>query len=253
VSIGAQGFAVAVATSGDVFVAGRTQAGLDGNTMISTVGMDCFLARYDSSGNRIFTRHFGGPDFFCSSRDLAFAASGDVYVVAYAAGATGSNYALLAKFDPAGNQTFMKVDGLAGGYTYGYAVAVDAADDVYLVGETDSGVGGGTLTQSGYFLMKYDPSGTLLYARQGVIGSMAAARGVAIDPGGDVFVAGSIGATGTGFLLRFDPAGNLLLTNSTLDLGRIAVDASGSLYGATVTNQVDGRKVLKFEPSELLP
>jgi hypothetical protein len=147
----------------------------------------------------------------------------------------------------------MKVDGLAGGTTYGYAVAVDAADDVYLVGETDVVLGGSTLTQSGYFLMKYDASGTRLYAKQGVIGSLTAARGVAIEPEGDVYVAGSLGGIATGFLLRFDPAGNLLRTKSTVDLGHIVVDASGCLYGATVANQADGRKIVKFERTDLLP
>ena len=51
------GLAVATDVSGNVYVAGTTFGGLDGNTL--TGKSDFFLTKYDSSGTKVFTRQLG--------------------------------------------------------------------------------------------------------------------------------------------------------------------------------------------------
>ena len=68
---------VAVDTSGNVYVTGCTGSGLDGNT--SAGEDDIFLIKYDTSGNKIWTRQIGtSSDDYASA--VAVDTSGNVYV-----------------------------------------------------------------------------------------------------------------------------------------------------------------------------
>jgi hypothetical protein len=102
------GYGVAVDGSGNIYVAGETSGSLEGNE--NAGGTDLFLVKYDTAGNRIWTRQFGSADPNVTgievSGDVAVDESGNAYVTGHVSGTLdGSTYsmfpdAFLVKFAP---------------------------------------------------------------------------------------------------------------------------------------------------------
>jgi len=74
----AYGYAVATDASGNVYVAGQTYGGLDGN--ILTGASDYFVTKYDSSGQRQYTRQLGVASVDTWDFSVAIDPSGNVYL-----------------------------------------------------------------------------------------------------------------------------------------------------------------------------
>jgi hypothetical protein len=128
-------------------------------------------------------------------------------------------------------------------------VAADAAGNVYAVGYIQ-GTFAGQIHAGGLrdiAVLKYDPAGNLLWARQFGSDSEDFGRGIAVDAAGNVFVVGnSLGqlplqppANGELFIARFDTNGNRLWIRQwgsqgdggNRDVGRgVALDAAGNAY-----------------------
>ncbi len=164
----------------------------------------------------------------------------------------------IAKYDPNGNVLWAKNAG--GGYGESWVVATDANNNVYISGTfsnpsiTFDGVtlthptGGGSVD---IFIVKYDSQGNLLWAKDVDYTGTAWLKGIAIDPQGNVLIAGSFGSSpitfGTTtlscsanvhpFLAKFDPSGNVLwakapqsTTNWANWCTGVATDLSGNCY-----------------------
>jgi hypothetical protein len=218
------GSSVATDVSGNVYVTGKTQGNLDGNTLTGTT--DFFLTKYDATGARLYTKQVGAPWYGTSGSSVATDANGNVYVTGSTQGhldgntLTGITDFFLAKYDVTGTKLYIQHLGVAGANTYGASVATDASGSVYVTGFTDGGLDGNTLTgPSDFFLTKYDAAGAKLYTRQmGVAGAYTYTNGysVATDASGSVYVTGSTeggldGNTLTGttdfFLVKYNSAG----------------------------------------------
>ncbi|WP_223643600.1 SBBP repeat-containing protein [Corallococcus sp. EGB] len=136
---------VAVGPDGAVYIAGDTFGSLDGNTNNGTI--DVLLARYDSAGNRDWSRLFGGaqPDY---AFGVAVTSDNVVQVVGYTGGIAGIPYAgasdaFLTRYDALGTQLGTQTlatprQDIARG------VAVDAAGNTYVTGQTAGSLGGNT-------------------------------------------------------------------------------------------------------------
>ena len=211
------GTAVAVDTSGNVYVAGGSTSRFD---MISTSGWgdsagDAFVAKLNPAGTTVlYTTHFGG-----SSLEFAWALAVDSAGNAYVTGSTfstdfpvtsgaaqpaigGSNErdAFVVKLDPTGS-TLLYATYLGGRYEdVGFNVAVDSAGNTYVSGLTVSNdfprtPGAlGASRDRGFFLAKINPTGTqLLYS--GIVcpyDSDFGVGGMAVDSTGSVYLAGTI-------------------------------------------------------------
>jgi Beta-propeller repeat len=247
---------VAVDASGNVYVAGNTEGGLDGNTLKGT--SDYFFTKYDSSGTRLFTRQTGTAGPVIAARGVAVDAAGSVYVVGFTEGGldgnnlTGTSDFFLTKYDSSGTRLFTRQTGTTGRSADGHCVAIDANGNMYVAGYTDGGLDGNSLTgATDFFLAKYSSSGTKLYTRQmGTAGAFTIANGVAADASGNVYVAGYTeggldGNTITGrsdlFLTKYDSMGTKVRTKQLGAVGArtmasgVAVDASGAVYVAGFT------------------
>ena len=98
-------YGIAADGSGNVYITGYTQGGLDGNS--NTGVNDIFSVKYDSSGTKQWTRQLG-----TSTIDFAYGVavdgSGNVYITGETSGGldgnsnTGMNDIFLVKYDPAG-------------------------------------------------------------------------------------------------------------------------------------------------------
>lgn len=190
------GFSAATDANGNVYVAGYTTGGLDGNTLMGA--QDFFLTKYDSLWNRKYTKQMGVAGGTVYGNSTATDTNGNVYVAGYTNGGldnntlTGNNDFFLTKYDASGNKIYTKQLGVAGHSTYAYGTATDASGNVYVAGSTTGGLDGNTLTGAqDFFLTKYGASGTKIYTKQmGVTGAAAEAHGTAIDKSNNVYVAG---------------------------------------------------------------
>jgi hypothetical protein len=250
---------VKVDAAGNAYVAGFFSAPISfGNTNLSPVGfIDAFVAKYDPRGVCVWARRPGG-------RSLALDPAGNVLVsgeyfgtVAFgptvATSAGGADIFLL-KYDNAGTLLWSRQFGGTQDDN-GSRVATDAAGNIYVAGDFRLSVafGTNTLTSAGgsdFYLLKFDPSGALLWARQaGGAGNESNAR-VAVDAAGNALVTGAFQGTATFgtntlaslggndvFIAKFDPAGNVLWARraggSGDDLGNeLTVGPAGSVFVA---------------------
>ena len=217
-----RGYGVATDASGNVFVAGYTEGSLDDNALTGT--RDFFVTKYDPSGVKQFTRQLGAVGAVTVGTAVTTDDKGDVFVVGYTEGSldgntlTGTRDFFVAKYDPSGVKQFTRQLGAVGAVAAGNEVATDLVGDVFVAGSTTGGLDGNARTGiHDVFVTKYSPNGVKLFTRQlGVAGRETYGNGVATDPVGDVFVAGSTsggldGNIQTGvydfFVTKFDPDG----------------------------------------------
>lgn len=279
---------LAVDGQGNFYVAGSTRGDLDGNLNADASGQtfDLFLVKFDTLGNRLFTRQFGTPgDDLATS--VAVDADGNVYVAGVTAAGLdgnvnsdppGSTDLFVMKFDPAGTKLVTRQRGSVGG-KFGELtgqMVVDSAGGVYVAGSTDGSMdGNANLGGRDALLVKFDSALNWLFTKQFGTEKQDAAAAVAVDPGGSVYVTGHTfggldgnvnadpaGVTSDLFLLKLDSAGNPLFTKqvgtveSDGGLG-LAIDGTGSIFVAGFSNSgLDGETsnglsdaiVVKFGP-----
>jgi hypothetical protein len=271
-SAGTLASGVAVDSSNNVYVAGYTNGGLDGNSL--TGRTDFFLVKYDSSGNKVGSAKQMGVAGAAtySYGGVAVDSSGNVYVAGTTNGGLDGNTLtgvfdfFLVKYDSSGNKMgTAKQMGVAGRSTHGYAVKVDANDNVYVAGPTSGGLDGNSLTGTAdFFLVKYDSSGNKVgTAKQmGAVGAITEADGIAVDSSGNVYVAGYTtgGLDGNAltealnfFLVKYDSSGNkvgmakqLGVASTTFSAkGGVAVDSSNNVYvTGDTTDGLDGNTLI---------
>jgi hypothetical protein len=270
-----EAYTTATDADGNLYVVGYTDQGLDGNPRVGSP--DAFLVKYDRYGKRLYTREWAAAAG-ARATGVALDASGNVYVAGNTYGGLDGNVktgvvdVFITKFDPAGNRHTWQL-GAAGAYTFATGVALDAGGNVYLAGYTNVGLDGNT--QAGIqdlFVTKFDPAGNHHTWQLGAAGAETYGKGVAVDSSGNVYVAGYTyggldGNTKSGiydlFVTQYDPAGN----HHTWQLGAagantygtgVALDASGNVYVAGYTNgALDGNTrtgdydflVTKYDPA----
>jgi len=248
------GYAVAVAGLGNAYITGRFTgtcdfdpgSGADSHT--SNGGFDVFLSKYDSSGNSLWTRTWGGTDNDSGS-GVAADVLGNVYITGdfwgecdFDPGSGTDNHSsngfvnpFLSKFDPDGYFLWARTWGGTEGVG-GYGICVDSPGSVYVTGNfkgtcdfyPDTGVD--DHSSNGYsdaFLSKFDSDGNFLWARTCGGSDWDWGFAVTSDNFESTYVVGDFGNTcdfdpGSGidnhtssggpdvFLCKFGSSGNLL-------------------------------------------
>jgi hypothetical protein len=194
-----QGGYLTTDVSGNVYVAGFTNRGLDGNTLTGT--QDFFFTKYNSSGVKQYTKQLGVATKSTSSKSVATDVNGNVYVTGQTLGGldgntlTGIIDVFVTKYDSSGVKQYTKQLGVSAKVTQGNGVATDVSGNIYVTGRTTGGLDGNTLTGTGdFFFTKYDSSGVKLYTRQlGVAGTGTLGLSVTTDASSSVYVAGQTG------------------------------------------------------------
>ncbi|MBW6454623.1 MAG: SBBP repeat-containing protein [Trueperaceae bacterium] len=183
---------VAVDGSGDVLVVGGTEGALVGT---GYGGTDAFVRRYDTYGNLVWTRQFGTAEDD-RAWGVAVDPTGNMVVIAgsTSGGLWGSNLggndAFLRTYDLNGNLEWTRQfgslhDDLA------TDVALDAAGNVVVVGDTEGSLGGSANSgMSDGYVRKYDRYGYLLWKRQFGTSADDCIQGVAVDASRNVLAAG---------------------------------------------------------------
>jgi uncharacterized delta-60 repeat protein len=252
-------FAVTTDSSGNIFVAGQTSGGLDGNT--KTGSTDFFVTKYDSTGAKIWTKQLGVATKSTSGMAVTTDSSGNIFVAGFTYGGldgntlTGASDFFVTKYDSTGTKIWTKQLGVASKNTYGYGVKTDSSGNIFVAGNTTGGLDGNTLTGTkDLFVTKYNSAGTKQWTKQlGVASSDTSGNGVTTDPSDNIFVGGGTfggldGNTRTGiqdaFVTKYDSTGAKTWTKqqgalgpNDLEVSAAASDSSGNLY---VTGFTDG-------------
>ena len=238
---------VATDSSGNVYVAGATYGGLDGNT--NAGNSDLFVVKYNSSGTKQWTKQLGTAEYD-EARGVATDLSGNVYVVGGTKGKlagasnSGRTDVFLIKYNSSGTKQWTKSLGsnendLANGVT------TDSSGNFYVTGFTYKYLEGNTSAgSSDLFVVKYNSSGKKQWTQQLGSSSRDHARGVATDSSGNVYVTGDTyggvdGNTNAGyndlFVVKYNSSGTKQWTKQfgtpSSDLADgVATDSSGNVY-----------------------
>jgi hypothetical protein len=240
---------VATDSSGNVYVAGATYGGLDGNT--NAGNSDLFVVKYNSSGTKQWTKQLGTAEYD-EAREVATDLSGNVYVVGGTKGKlagasnSGRTDVFLIKYNSSGTKQWTKSLGsnendLANGVT------TDSSGNFYVTGFTYKYLDGNTSAgKADLFVVKYNSSGTKKWTKQLGTSKHDRARGVATDSSGNVYVTGDTyggldGNTSAGyndlFVVKYLDNGTKQWTKqlgtSSTDLANgVVTDSSGNIYVA---------------------
>ena len=194
-----------------------------------------YLVKWNSSGTVQWQRTLSMSGQH-AGHDVALDSSGNVYMCGESDLGTLNNTNLtLAKWASNGTHQWTRYLRGSSYGEYGYAVAVDSNDDIYVCGSTSS-LGSGS---NDLLLVKYNSSGTVQWRR--LLGGSGSdeGKGVAVDSSDNVYVCGTTRSVGNGsryiMIAKIDSSGNLQWQNTfggdQQDYGEhIKVDSSNNIY-----------------------
>jgi hypothetical protein len=263
------GYGLGTDNAGNCYLAGffDTSLTIDSEILVSYGGFDIFVAKFDPDGNVLWARNAGGTDLD-EAHSLAVDGSGNCYITGYFGGVAtfgtetvtteyGDREVFVAKYDSDGTILWVKqAEGTALKWDWGMGIAADIEGNCFVTGYFESravfdneeliSLGGHDV-----FVVKYDPDGNVLWAKQAGGIDWDEGNNIAVDRWGNCYVTGYFGATanfGTVtlvsnlgereiFIARFDndgdvvwakqAAGTALRWNTGWD---IDVDCSGNSY-----------------------
>ena len=148
-------------SSGNVYVTGRTEGGLDGNNNAGVA--DFFVVKYDSGGIKQWTKQLG-----TSSSDVGQGitsdSSGNVYVTGRTEGGLDGNTSagvadfFVVKYNSSGTKQWTKQLGTSS-TDVGQGITSDSSGNVYVTGATSGSLGGGNAGSYDLLVVKYDENG----------------------------------------------------------------------------------------------
>jgi Beta-propeller repeat/Abnormal spindle-like microcephaly-assoc'd, ASPM-SPD-2-Hydin len=219
-----KGFAIAVDSAGNAYVAGFT-ASRDFPTMNplqpANGGLsDAFVTEINSSGSALVYSTYLGGSGYDQALGIAVDGSGNAYVTGTTLSTNfptmnalqtkygGNNDAFVAKLNSSGSALVYSTYLGGGGEDYGYGIAVDNVGNAYVTGATDSAnfptenpsqptcVDSGGSCSGDAFVSKINPLGSALLYSTYLGGSGAElGSGIAVDDSGDGYVTGTTTST----------------------------------------------------------
>jgi len=208
--------AIGVDGAGNIYVSGGfndSSVSIGGTTLVNMGSFDVFVAKYDTLGNPVWAKSFGGiyddfPQLMTVTPAGNIYISGPYFSSSMVIGIDTLTYTLssgtylppmtfFAKFDSSGNTIWAKelnpkltINGLA----------CDALENIYMVGSMDSNVilGYDTLIDEGatdVFLAKYDSSGHVKWANSAGGPYSDNGWGITVDNCYNVWIAGGTSST----------------------------------------------------------
>ncbi len=204
------GRAVDICASGGYIIAGSTNSFINPST-------DVYLLRIDESGEFMWGKNIGEPNYIEWGIDVAEDAEGNFYVAGYTNNTGGNSYdGMLLKTDGDGNLLWKKTFG-GTDWDFFNGMEMDAAGNIYLAGSatTDDG-------QKGW-VIKTDPEGIIIWESYVTIPGTTAIHGISMCTDGTLAFVGAlssfdpIGKTIIAGLV--EPDGNIVWNESFPDLG----------------------------------
>lgn len=175
--------AIAIDDSGNVYVTGTGRS--------DATGDDFVTLKYSSEGVLQWVARYDGPVHgIDQANDICLDVTGNVYVCGTSFDISTGFDLIVVKYDASGEEEWVaRYNRSADGDDRGNAIAIDQAGNVYVTGEAWGG-----RTRNDCVIVKYDPSGQLVWVtsyhdRQGA-GDYA--RAIAVDSAANVYITGAM-------------------------------------------------------------
>ncbi len=232
--------AITFGVQGDAVVGGYAYGPLCGPHL---GGVDCWLRRFDSAGNAMWSSQFGTS---ANDNIWAIASKGTAgfWTGGHTQGSLGGPLAgaadgWIACYDWNGNQVWLRQFGSTGEDVL-YDICPAGNGGAFATGSTSGAFGGPSAGLRDFWIARIDDAGSFVWVRQYGTNQSDDPLAIVPDAAGGVFVCGHIQRTsGTdwkdGWLARFDGAGNQLwfriINSGALDWAYDAApDGSGGVY-----------------------
>jgi hypothetical protein len=193
-----RGYAIAIGANDEIYVAG-VAGGLLPLARVHHGKWDIFIAKFDTSGNHLWTKEHGTADSE-SAADIAIGPSGNLYVTGStngtlnaADGYAGMDDLFLGKYDANGNQLWIHQRGTSKD-DYADAVAVNQDAQVFLTGATQGNLDG-HVNQGSYdiIVLSYDDNGPWRWTDQRGTSEPDRGSGIAVNQLGNPYTVGQTG------------------------------------------------------------
>jgi hypothetical protein len=264
-------YSVAIDASGNAYITGQFAAPnlIFGSTTLTNVGgtFNVFVAKYNSSGNVIWAKSAGGiSGTNDGGSSISIDAIGNVYVAGVFQSPTitfgtitltkTNGFDLfLVKYDTYGNVIWAK-NGGSGNYSAIWSVATDKKGNSYVAGGFNTPTvtyGTSVLTNVGnqdLYLVKYDSSGTVLWAKCAGGVNSDQPYSIAVDSWDGIYVTGNFfsptltfdtlvltntNTSGDVFIAKYSSLGNVQWTKAIRGIGfenanSVTTDVIGNVY-----------------------
>lgn len=227
---------VAVDPSDNTYITGSFVGTVNfgGANLAASGNSDVFLAKFDSAGNHVWSKRFGGSDTQVGLA-VATGVGGSVVITGYIYGSinfgggtltsAGSSDAFLAIFDFDGNHVFSARYGDASAQM-GLDVALERFGGVVMTGQFQGSIdfGGGALTSAGandIFVARFGGAGSYQYGKRfGDVGDDAG-NSVSVDAGFNAYITGIVTTSA-------DFGGGALVSAGSSDAFLVKLDISGN-------------------------
>jgi hypothetical protein len=230
------GYSIAVDNAGNSYVCGHFQNTADfGVTNLTSAGdYDIFVAKLDTNGNWLWAKRAGGTGHE-SSYSICTDASGNCYLSGAFQGtadfgpfsltSAGGADAIIAKLDTDGNWLWAVRAGGTGATDVAWNIAADTTQNCYVTGVFMglATFGTTTLTSAGVydvFVAKLNESGQWQWATRAGGPASEQGYGIALDNGGNVYIAGYFAGTADFYM-------NLLTSSGVEDIFVAKLDPNG--------------------------
>ncbi|MEL0160927.1 MAG: SBBP repeat-containing protein [Deltaproteobacteria bacterium] len=198
------GHAIETDSSGYVYVVAQVYPTIDG--LASYGYYDTAIIKYDSGGNRQWTKRYGSEktetgrhlvidandNLYMSGQAVADGSTGN-FLVPAAAGASGSSF-FLARLNTDGDVIWVQRAG-SSSQDLNYDLKLNSAGNLIGVGQTFGSFDGNTKYGSGsnsdYYLIKYDSDGNKLWSTQYGSAGKQWGYGLAIDSSDNIYLTAS--------------------------------------------------------------
>ncbi len=256
---------LAVDPQGNVYIAGYFAGSITFGPLVingpTDGSTDAFLVKLDPQGVPLWYKTGGISNGDAYVGGVATDAAGNVYVsgdysgqISFGGGAanqlvSGNSNVFLYKFSATGTPAWARQGGGTNG-DFNYDLAADAAGNTYLTGSMRGTAVFGNVTlntantDEDIYAVKYNPSGTALWAQRTGSAADDNANTIAVDAAGNVVVGGYANDRQVGtsfesdaFLARFDAQGNPMWTETITPstggeygISGVAFDNRGGLY-----------------------
>jgi uncharacterized delta-60 repeat protein len=180
---------ITLANDGSIYIAGRTDGSLDGQS--NNGGSDIFIAKYSSLGSKVWTQLFGSSGFE-EAQSIATAMDGSIYLTGDTRSNDGSNVdSFVIKCDGNGTIEWFQSIGTTS-VDWAYSITADKGGAIYVAGSTEGNLDEQINSGNGdAFLSKYESNGSRVWTQ--LLGTSSRDNGlsVTIANDGSIYYAGS--------------------------------------------------------------
>ncbi len=217
---GGGGQALSVDAKGDIYVSGAIQDSVTfgSSSLVSPYNNNGFIAKYDSTGNALWAKKFGGNiststsvyNNYLSVNGLATDDSGNTVLTGHFPADTldfgtatltltapfGHKLLFFAKYDSTGNLLWART-ATGDSDCFGQSLITDAAGSIYLLGNSYGSsltFGTTTIPNPKWFFVKLDNAGNLLWYKKSDYGYYEGPQGpntLAKDEAGNIYMSGN--------------------------------------------------------------